>query len=664
MTAEIGHFAMILALGIALAQALLPLYGAWRRNLTLMVFADTAAVAGLAFVALAFAMLLVAFADADLSVLTVANNADATMPLRYRLSATWGNHEGSLLLWILILAVFGAAVALFGRALPRTLKARTLAVQGLIAASFLVLALFTSNPFERLHPAPAQGMELNPLLQDIGLILHPPFLYLGYVGFSVVFSFAVAALIERRVDAAWARLVRPWVLAAWVFLTIGITLGSYWAYYELGWGGWWFWDPVENASFMPWLVGTALLHSALVVERRQTLIVWTILLAILTFSLSLIGTFVVRSGVITSVHAFATDPARGVGVLAILVVFTGGALTLFAARAGGFDQSVSFRPVSREGALILNNILLVVATGTVFLGTFYPLFVELTGPEKISVGPPYFNRTFGPIMVLLFLALSAGPFLRWKRDELRAALSRLRWPLAATAVLTLALLAGLGPAGAAIGTALGAALGLGIALWLVLGAAWIVVARVQPFRLPGARSRALLRGTPLATWGTVLGHAGLGLLVAGITCVSLWQQEVIVALAEGESTTAGGYVFTLRSVRVELEANYEVERATFEVSRNGAPVTTLEAQRRFYPISRRVTTEAAIAPRFLSNLYVSVSGGAADGKWGARIYYHPFVLLIWFGPLIMALGGILSLADRRFRVGALAARPAARGTPA
>ncbi len=658
MTAEVGQFALILALMIAAAQSVLPLYGAWRRTPVMMRLADVAAFATLGFVALAFAMLLAAFAGADLSVLVVANNANATMPLHYRLSAAWGNHEGSLLLWVLILTLFGAAVALFGRALPATLKARTLAVQGMIVTSFLALSLFTSGPFTRLHPAPDQGMELNPLLQDIGLILHPPFLYLGYVGFSVVFSFAVAALIEGRVDAAWARLVRPWVLAAWIFLTIGITLGSYWAYYELGWGGWWFWDPVENASFMPWLVGTALLHSALVVERRQTLIVWTILLAILTFSLSLIGTFVVRSGVLTSVHAFASDPARGAGVLAILVAFTGGALTLFAARAQGFDPSTSFRPVSREGALILNNILLVVATATVFLGTFYPLFVELIGPEKISVGPPYFNRSFGPIMVLLCLALPAGPFLRWKRDDLRAALARLGWPLTGTAVVAGGSLAGFGAAG------LGAALGLGLAFWLVLGSLWILLARVQPFRLPAARSRALLRTTPLATWGTIAAHAGLGLLVAGITCVTLWEEEVIVALAEGESATAGGYVFTLRSVEVALEANYEVERAVFDVSRGGAPVTTLEAQRRFYPVSRRVTTEAAIAPRFLSNLYVSVSGAADGGKWGARIYHHPFVLLIWFGPLLMALGGALSLADRRFRVGAFAARPAPQGEPA
>ncbi|MCB2136806.1 MAG: heme lyase NrfEFG subunit NrfE, partial [Rhodobacteraceae bacterium] len=396
-------------------------------------------------------------------------------------------------------------------------------------------------------------------------------------------------------------------------------------------------------------------HSALVVERRQTLIVWTILLAILTFSLSLIGTFVVRSGVITSVHAFATDPARGVGVLAILVIFTGGALCLFAARGRGFDQSVSFRPVSREGALILNNILLVVATGTVFLGTFYPLFVELTGPEKISVGPPYFNRTFGPIMVILGLALSAGPFLRWKRDGLRAALARLRWPLTMAGLLAAAAIFALGP---------GAALGLGLAAWLVLGAVWIVVARAQPFRMPSARSWTLLRTTPLAVWGTVLGHAGLGLLIAGITCVTLWDDEVIVALREGESATAGGYIFTLREVRVALEANYEVERATFDVTRNGAPVTTLEAQRRYYPVSGKVTTEAAIAPRFLSNLYVSVSGPSSGNTWGARIYHHPFVLLIWLGPLLMAFGGFLSLIDRRFRVGALAARPNPTVAPA
>ncbi|MCX7889137.1 MAG: heme lyase CcmF/NrfE family subunit [Rhodobacteraceae bacterium] len=653
MTAEVGQFALVLALMIALAQATIPQVGAWRRDRTLMAFADHAAVAQLLFTGLAFALLVRAFAVSDFSILVVASNSSAAMPAGFRMSATWGNHEGSLLLWILILSLFGAAVAVLGRTLPPALRARTLAVQGLIAAAFLTLSILTSNPFARLHPAPAEGAELNPLLQDIGLIVHPPFLYLGYVGFSIVFSFAVAALIEGRVDAAWARMVRPWVLAAWVFLTIGITLGSYWAYYELGWGGWWFWDPVENASFMPWLAGTALLHSAIVVERRQTLIVWTILLAILTFSLSLVGTFLVRSGVITSVHAFASDPARGIGVLLILGGFTGGALLLFALRAGGFDRSATFRPVSREGGLILNNILLVTATATVFLGTFYPLAIEMLGPDRISVGPPFYNRSFVPLMVPLLLAVSVGPMLRWKRDSLVAALMRLRWAIAGSVMVVLVLVLALGPGAA------GTALGLGLAAWLVGGAIAVWAARAQPFVQPWRRSLALTRTTPPATWGMIAAHAGLGLLVAGITAVTAWQDEAIVALARGQSAEAGGYTFTLTDFSQSRRDNFEAERATFAVTRDGAPVTTMTAERRFFPQTGRVTTEAAIVARGLSNLYVSLGDPAGEGSRAVRIYHHPLVLLIWFGPALMALGGILSLADRRFRIGLLAARPAA-----
>jgi len=658
VNAEIGQFALILALMIAVAQAVIPQAGAWRRDRTLMAFADHAAVAQLLFVGLAFGLLVHAFAVSDFSILVVASNSSAAMPAGFRMSATWGNHEGSLLLWILILSLFGAAVAVLGRTLPARLRARTLAVQGLIAAAFLALTIFTSNPFARLHPAPAEGTELNPLLQDIGLIVHPPFLYLGYVGFSIVFSFAVAALIEGRVDAAWARMVRPWVLLAWIFLTIGITLGSYWAYYELGWGGWWFWDPVENASFMPWLAGTALLHSAIVVERRQTLIAWTILLAILTFSLSLVGTFLVRSGVITSVHAFASDPARGIGVLLILGAFTGGALLLFALRAAGFDRSATFRPVSREGGLILNNILLVTATATVFLGTFYPLAVEMLGPDRISVGPPYYNRSFVPLMIPLLLAVSIGPVLRWKRDSLRAALGRLRWVAAGCVLLALALVLALGSG------ALGTALGLGLAAWLVFGALAIWAVRAQPFVLPWRRTAGLTRSMPAGTWGMICAHAGLGLLVAGITAVTAWEDEAIVSLSVGQSAEAGGYAFTLTAVDVLRRDNYESEVATFAVARDGVPVTTMTAERRFFPQTERVTTEAAIAPRVLGNLYVSVGGPSGAGAWAVRIYSHPLVLLIWFGPALMAFGGLLSLADRRFRIGLLAARPGLRAARA
>jgi cytochrome c-type biogenesis protein CcmF len=461
MVAEIGQFALVLALMIALAQSVVPLIGARRGETQLMSFADVAALVQFGFVIIAFAALVRAFMVTDLSLRVVVMHSNSAMPMLFKVTGVWGNHEGSLLLWVLILTLFGAALGLRGDNLPATLKARVLAVQGMISAAFLALMIFTSNPFARVSPAPADGQELNPLLQDVGLAIHPPFLYLGYVGFSVTFAFAIAALIEGRVDASWARFVRPWVLAAWCFLTIGITLGSFWAYYELGWGGWWFWDPVENASFMPWIVGTALLHSALVVERRQTLIVWTVLLAILTFSLSLVGTFLVRSGLLTSVHAFATDPSRGMGVLAILFAATGGGLILFAMRAGKFDKPAVFAPVSREGGLILNNIFLVVAAGTVFVGTFYPLVIEVLGPDKISVGPPYFNQTFVPLMIPLLVAVAVGPILRWKRDSLRRALGQLRPPAAVALVVAAAVFVAGG------GAHPFAAAALGLAAWLV-----------------------------------------------------------------------------------------------------------------------------------------------------------------------------------------------------
>ena len=650
MTAEVGHFALIVALMIAAMQSVLPQIGAHRRNVNLMDFASFAAIAQFAFVALAMAALIYSFAVADLSVLVVANNANASMPLPYRLAATWGNHEGSLLLWILILSTFGATVAVFGGNLPQSLKARTLAVQGTIGCAFIAFSILTSSPFERLESAPFGEMELNPLLQDIGLILHPPFLYLGYVGFSTVFSFAVAALIEGRVDAAWARLVRPWILSAWVFLTIGITLGSYWAYYELGWGGWWFWDPVENASFMPWLVGTALLHSAVVVERRQTLVVWTILLAILTFSLSLVGTFIVRSGVITSVHAFASDPTRGIWILVILVMFTGGALVLFAARARNFDQSVSFRPVSREGGLILNNILLVTAAGTVFLGTFYPLLVEVMGPDRISVGPPYYNRSFVPLMIPLIMAVSVGALLRWKRDRLREVFYRLRWVAAICVVAVVLFIVSFGLA------SFGAALGLALALWLVVGAMAILAIRVQLFRAPWHRSLELAVTTPGSTFGMIFAHAGLGLMVAGITCVTAWQQETIQSVAVGDSLSLGGYEVRLTGVIIGAKDNYQSEVASFVVTRDGRSVTTISSERRLYPVSGTVTTEAGISAQGLTNLYLSLGGEDKAGTWIVRFYYHPYILLIWFGPALMAIGGLLSLADRRLRIGVFRAR--------
>ncbi len=573
------------------------------------------------------------------------------MPTIYKFSAVWGNHEGSLLLWILILAIFAAGVAAFGGGLPATLKARVLAIQSMIATGFLALTLFTSNPFNRLHPAPPDGQELNPLLQDIGLAIHPPFLYLGYVGFSITFAFAVAALIEGRVDASWARFVRPWVLAAWCFLTIGIALGSYWAYYELGWGGWWFWDPVENASFMPWLVGTALLHSAIVVERRQALVVWTILLSILTFSLSLVGTFIVRSGILTSVHSFASDPARGLGILAILVLTTGGGLFLFFLRARSLTATKLFSPVSREGGLVANNILLVTAAGTVFLGTFYPLFVDFLGFDKISVGPPYFNRTFVPLMIPLLLLLVAGPLLRWKRDQPMRVVGKLATPI------TLALIGVLAIVAANLGRHLPAALGIGLALWLVCGSLAVLAQRVRLFGASAATSLRLARTTPRAVYGMIFAHAGMGITVAGITAVTAWQQERVAALAPGDRVEISNYEFVLDDVTMINGPNYRAERALFTVKRNGNELGDMFTERRFYPVKRTVTTEAGIRAVGFSNLYIALGEPAKPGQWAVRIYYHPLALFIWIGPLLMAAGGFISLSDRRFRIGVPKASP-------
>ncbi len=645
MEAEIGTFSLVLGMMLASATVGFGLVGAWRRNINLMSAASAGAVLVALLVMLAFGCLVVAFVTSDFSVRTVAANSNTAMPLLYRITGVWGNHEGSLLLWVLILTIFGAAIVIAGNHLPHTLKARVLAIQSALVTAFLALIVFTSSPFVRLSPAPLEGDELNPLLQDIGLAIHPPFLYLGYVGFSVTFAFAVAALIEGRVDARWARFVRPWILAAWSFLTIGITLGSYWAYYELGWGGWWFWDPVENASFMPWLVGTALLHSALVVERRGALVVWTLLLAILTFSLSLVGTFLVRSGVLTSVHAFSSDPARGIGVLMILGVFTGGALTLYAARSNSFARNVIFSPISREGGLVLNNMLLITAAGTVFLGTFYPLFIDVLSGDKISVGPPYFNRTFVPLMTPLLLAAVVGMNMRWKRDTLVAAVKRGAWALVPVG-LGMAAIVAFGGVKLTLG-----AIGIGLGLWLVIGSFAWWVSRVNLFRAPFSRSMGLARTTQRALYGMMLAHAGLGLAVLGIVAVSVWKEESIKAIQPGEVIHVGGYDVRLDRVRGLMGPNYEAERATFVVSKEGRNLGEMFSERRFFTASGRQTTEAAIKIRFLSNLYLAIGESDGRGAWAVRAYWHPFVLLIWLGPLLMAMGGLMSLSDRRFRLG-------------
>ena len=645
MLPEIGHYALAIALMLAALQSTVPLIGANRRDSVLMAMAPHLAVGQLFAIAFAFAMLVQAFVASDFSVLVVAENSHTLKPLLYKISGVWGNHEGSMLLWVLILAIYGGAVALFGNNLPATLKSRVLAVHGMIGFAFLLFILLTSNPFTRLDPPPLDGNGLNPILQDPGLAIHPPMLYMGYVGFSMAFSFSVAALIEGKVDAAWARWVRPWVLAAWICLTAGITLGSFWAYYTLGWGGWWFWDPVENASFMPWLAGTALLHSALVVERRGALQTWTILLGILTFSLSLIGTFLVRSGVITSVHSFANDPARGAFILAILVLATGGALTLYSIRASSLRQGAPFAIISREGGLVLNNALLAVAAGTVFLGTFYPLVVDLMGGDKISVGPPYYNRTFVPVMAPVLLAMVVGPMLRWKRDDLPAALARLRWPAifaVAVALLVLVLLMGKG---------IFTALGFGIAAWLIGGTLWQLVGRLKLGAVPFDSSLRLAINTPPSYFGLISAHAGMGVLIAGITAMSSFAGENIRLMRIGETAHLAGYTFTLQGVDEGKGPNYDFERATFLVSRGDRGGFGMEPERRFYPVRQQTTTQAAISTNLLWNLYISFGERNDTQQWAVRIYFHPMVAWIWGGALLMALGGLLSLADRRLRIG-------------
>jgi cytochrome c-type biogenesis protein CcmF len=659
MIIEIGLFFLVLAAGIALVQSTVPLVGAARRDPSLMAVAPAAAVLQCVAVAGAFAVLTWAYITSDFTVLNVVRNSHTQKPLIYKISGVWGNHEGSMVLWCLILALFGAAVGLFGGNLPATLRARTLAVQGAIALAFLAFVLFTSNPFERVFPAPLDGDDLNPLLQDPGLAIHPPFLYLGYVGFSIVFSFAVAALIEGRVDAAWARWVRPWTLAAWIFLTLGIALGSWWAYYTLGWGGWWFWDPVENASFMPWLVGTALLHSAVVVEKRDGLKRWTILLAILTFSLSLLGTFLVRSGVLSSVHAFAVDPARGVFVLAILVIVIGGSLALYAWRAPALAPGGGFAPVSREGALVLNNYLLTTAAAVVLVGTLYPLVLDAFDGGKVTVGPPYFNATFVPIMVPLMLAMAVGPMLAWKRGDLLAAVQRL-WAAGATTVgLFIAVLW-------IDGWQVGGAIGLALAGWLVLGAGAEFAERTGLFRQPPGASWRRARGLPRAAIGAMIAHAGVGILVAGATGGSLWVTESVSVMRIGDSKTVQGYHLTLRSITQERGPNYRAERANIMV-RHGDDETLLTPERRMYNVSRQVLTHAAIRTTGLDDIYIALGDPDGSGGYVVRAWHHPLVPWIWFGAVVMSLGGVVSLTDRRHRVGVPVRRavslPAGAATP-
>ncbi|WP_112874978.1 heme lyase CcmF/NrfE family subunit [Paracoccus endophyticus] len=643
MIAELGHFALILSLAVALFQTVVPLVGATRGWPAWMDSARPAALAQFGLIGIAFAALTVAFVTSDFSVALVYENSHSAKPMLYKITGVWGNHEGSMLLWVLILALFGAAAASFGEHLPPALRARVLSVQGAIGASFLTFIIFTSNPFLRMNPAAFDGRDLNPLLQDPGLAFHPPFLYLGYVGLSMSFSFAVAALIEGRVDAAWARWVRPWTLAAWVFLTIGIALGSWWAYYELGWGGFWFWDPVENASFMPWLLAAALLHSAIVVEKRETLKAWTILLAIMAFGFSLIGTFIVRSGVITSVHSFASDPSRGVFILAILAFFVGGALTLYAARAGTMTARGVFAPVSREGALLLNNLLLAVAAFVVFVGTIWPLVAELAWGRKLSVGAPFFEQAFTPFMIALAVALPIGAILPWKRGRIGRAVATLR-PAAILAVAVAALTFAVSTGHSALAV-VGAALGA----WLIGGAA------IDIWQRAGRQAGRLTR-LPRADWGRVTAHAGLGVTFIGISLLMAWQVEDIRVARVGETFTVAGYDITLAEVEELPGPNYTSTTAVMQVARDGRPVATLHPEKRVYPVQAMPTTEAAIHSGPFGDIYLVIGDPQQDGGWAVRSYIKPFAFWIWLGSGLMALGGLISLSDRRWRVAAAARR--------
>jgi cytochrome c-type biogenesis protein CcmF len=656
--AEGGHYALVLALALALIQSSLPILGARWRDLALMNVARSTAVAQLLFVAISFAALISLHVSSDFSVVNVVENSHSMKPLIYKITGVWGNHEGSMLLWVSILALFGGLVAMLGNNLPISLRAHVLAVQAWIASAFYLFILITSNPFLRFADPPIEGRDLNPVLQDIGLAVHPPMLYLGYVGFSISFSFAAAALIEGRIDAAWARWVRPWTLVAWIFLSLGIAMGSYWAYYELGWGGWWFWDPVENASLMPWLAGTALLHSLVVMEKRNALKVWTILLSILTFSLSLLGTFLVRSGVLTSVHAFASDPTRGVFILLILCVFIGGSLSLFAWRASALKQGGLFAPISREGALVLNNLLLTTACATVFVGTLYPLVLEVLTGDKISVGAPFFNLTFGPLFVPLLIALPFGPMLAWKRGDLLGAAQR----LTAAGIVALVVVALVWAWTFGGGTL--APLAIGLAVFVIAGALSDVAERIGLLRVPLRTALLRARGLPRSNWGTMFAHAGVGVALIGIVCETTWNSEYIESMRAGDVARVAGYELKLDDMTQRQGPNFREMVAQFAVALDGRPIATMTPSKRNFTTRGATTTEAALLTRGVSQLYISLGDVAGDGTIAVRIYHKPLVLLIWFGPVLMAFGGLLSLSDRRLRVGVPKPAKALRGLQA
>jgi cytochrome c-type biogenesis protein CcmF len=640
MIPELGHLAMILALCLTLVQATLPLIGAWRGDRQWMSLAQPAAWGQFAFLLFAFVCLTYAFLVDDFSVAYVASNSNSALPWFYKFSAVWGAHEGSLLLWALILAGWTFAVSIFSRQLPEEMLARVLGVMGLISVGFLLFLIVTSNPFARLLPnTPLDGRDLNPLLQDFGLIIHPPMLYMGYVGFSVAFSFAIAALLGGKLDAAWARWSRPWTIVAWAFLGIGIALGSWWAYYELGWGGWWFWDPVENASFMPWLVGTALIHSLAVTEKRGVFKSWTVLLAIAAFSLSLLGTFLVRSGVLTSVHAFATDPARGVFVLAFLLIVVGGSLTLFAIRAPVVKSQVGFALWSRETLLLVNNLILVVAAAMILLGTLYPLVLDALTGAKLSVGPPYFNALFAPLMGLLMVMIALGVTVRWKDTPLRWLLGMLTPVLIGSVLL------------AVVATAL-----LGDFNWAVLGvcllAAWVVLAGVRDI-FDKTRHKGLFKGLPglgRSYWAMQLAHFGMAVCALGVILTSMGSVERDMRMAPGDSVEMGGYQFIFEGAKHHEGPNFTADRGSVRVLENGEQIALLHPEKRMYTVQQSVMTEAAIDAGLTRDLFVALGEPLDNGAWAVRVHIKPFVRWIWLGALLMGLGGFLAASDKRYRM--------------
>ena len=647
MIPELGHFALILAVPVALILGTLPLLGAHRNHLPWVDLARPATAALAMLVTFSFACLTQSFVTSDFSVLYVAQHSNSLLPLQYRVAAVWGGHEGSLLLWMLMLTWWAFAVAMLSRQLPDAMVARVLGTLGLVAFGFLLFILITSSPFERLLPAAAEGKDLNPLLQDFGLVIHPPLLYMGYVGFSVAFAFAIAALLSGQLDAAWARWSRPWTMAAWVFLTLGIAMGSWWAYYELGWGGWWFWDPVENASFMPWLVGTALIHSLAVTEKRGSFKNWTVLLAISAFSLSLLGTFLVRSGVLTSVHAFATDPRRGIFILFFLVAVIGSSLALFAWRAPKVGLGGRFGLVSRESLLLTNNVLLGVTTATVLLGTLYPLLIDALGVGKISVGPPYFNAVFVPVMTPLLFLMGVGPFARWKSASLAEIARSLRWAFACAVIVAIALPFAYGS------WAPLTALGLLLAAWITLASLLNFVERVRKTRAGQGFFSAALR-QPGSFIGMNLAHVGIAVFVVGVTMVSSFQDEKDVKMGPGESVDVAGCHFTFNGVKAVEGPNYLAAQGDFDLAVDGKFQRKMYPEKRSYHSSAMPMTEAAIDTDFLRDVYVSlgepIDRAKPEGEWAVRVYYKPFVDWIWGGCVLMALGGLCAMLDRRYRV--------------